>query len=126
MAYSILIVDDEENMLALLERVLGKEGYRIACANSAQAAMDLARQQSFQLAIVDVFMPELDGIDILKKLKTIQNDLPVVMMSAFPSWEKQEAARQLGCDDYLFKPLNMKHLKKLIEQKIKQLEEQEN
>jgi DNA-binding response OmpR family regulator len=126
MAYSILVVDDEENMLALLERVLGKEGYHIACANSAQLAMHLARRHSFQLAIVDVFMPELDGIDMLKKLKAIHSDMPVVMMSAFPSWEKEEAARQLGCDDYLLKPLDMKHLKALIKQKVRQLEDKED
>jgi len=126
MAYSILVVDDEENMLALLERVLGKEGYHIACANSAQVAMRLAREHSFQLAIVDVFMPELDGIDMLRKLKAMDGDMPVVMMSAFPSWEKEEAARQLGCDDYLFKPLDMKHLKALIKRKVRQLEGQED
>jgi DNA-binding response OmpR family regulator len=126
MAYSILVVDDEENMLALLDRVLGKEGYHIACANSAQVAMRLAREHSFQLAIVDVFMPELDGIDMLRKLKAMDSDMPVVMMSAFPSWEKEEAARQLGCDDYLFKPLDMKHLKALIKRKVRQLEGQED
>jgi DNA-binding response OmpR family regulator len=126
MAYSILVVDDEENMLALLDRVLGKEGYHIACANSAQVAMRLAREHSFQLAIVDVFMPELDGIDMLRKLKAMDGDMPVVMMSAFPSWEKEEAARQLGCDDYLFKPLDMKHLKALIKRKVRQLEGQED
>jgi DNA-binding response OmpR family regulator len=126
MAYSILVVDDEENMLALLDRVLGKEGYHIACANSAQVAMCLAREHSFQLAIVDVFMPELDGIDMLRKLKAMDGDMPVVMMSAFPSWEKEEAARQLGCDDYLFKPLDMKHLKALIKRKVRQLEGQED
>ncbi len=126
MAYSILVVDDEENMLALLDRVLGKEGYHIACANSAQVAMHLARQRSFQLAIVDVFMPEPDGIDMLRKLKAMDSDMPVVMMSAFPSWEKEEAARQLGCDDYLFKPLDMKHLKALIKRKVRQLEDQKD
>lgn len=121
--HRILVVDDEENMLALLRRVLGKEGYQIECANSGEAAMALALHHAFQLAIVDVFMPDTDGIEMLKKLKAIDKDMPVVMITAFPSWEKEEAAKQFGCAAYLFKPLDMSHLKSLIKAKIRRLED---
>lgn len=114
MAHRILVVDDEENMLALLKRVLCKEGYQIECAQSGEAGLHLAAQSSFSLAIVDVSMPDMDGIDLLEKLKALSRQLPVIMISAFPSWERELKAKDLGCAHYLSKPLDMKQLKDLI------------
>jgi len=119
MVRKILVVDDEENMLALFKRVLGKEGYQIECADSGQAALKLAGKNSFGLAIVDVSMPEMDGIEVLAKLKVMDNEMPVIMISAFPSWEKEQTARRLGCTDYLSKPINLKRLKALVKEKIR-------
>lgn len=121
--HRILVVDDEENMLTLLRRVLSKDGYQVECANSGEAGINLALQHSFQLAIVDVFMPDTDGIEMLRRLKVIDKDMPVLMITAFPSWEKEEAAKQIGCAAYLFKPLDMSHLKSLIRAKIRRLED---
>lgn len=118
MAHKILVVDDEENMLALLKRVLCKEGYQIECAQSGQAGLTLAHESSFSLAIVDVSMPDMDGIDLLEKLKALSRQLPVIMISAFPSWEREQKAMELGCAQYLSKPLNMKQLKNLIKKML--------
>ncbi|NVM21819.1 MAG: response regulator [Desulfobacterales bacterium] len=117
--HKILVVDDEENMLALFRRVLGKEGYRIECVDSGKEALELAGETPFGLAIVDVSMPDMDGIEVLEKLKVMDSEMPVIMISAFPSWEKEQTARRLGCTDYLSKPLNMKSLKDLIRKNIK-------
>ena len=119
MLKKILVVDDEENMLALFKRVLGKEGYELACVNSGQSAVRLVKEETFELAIVDVSMPDMDGIEVLAKLKVMDRELPVIMITAFPSWDKEQAARRLGCDDYLSKPLDMKRLKALVREKIR-------
>ena len=119
MLKKILVVDDEENMLALFKRVLGKEGYDIACVDSGQRAVQLAREGSFELAIVDVSMPDMDGLEVLAKLTVMDRELPVIMVTALRSWEKEQAARRLGCEDYLSKPLDMKHLKVLVKEKIR-------
>jgi DNA-binding response OmpR family regulator len=118
MAHKILVVDDEQNMQVLLKRVLGKAGYEVECAGSGEKALQLAAKSSFELAVVDVCMPEMDGIEVLARLKTIDNELPVIMTSAFPSLEKRERAKAIGCSDYLSKPVDMKHLKELIRKKL--------
>ena len=118
MKYKILVVDDEENMLALLNRVLSKEGYQIVCAGSGEVGLKLAGENQFELAIVDLSMPEMEGIEVLAKLREINRQIPVIMITAFPSWEKEQTARRLGCADYLSKPLNMKLLKDRVKKNI--------
>ncbi len=114
MKHRILVVDDEENMLVLLKRVLGKEGYRVDCARSAESGLELVRDRSCSVAIVDISMPGMDGIGFVTKLKEMRQDVPVVLVTAFPSWEKERAAKELDCSGYLSKPLDMKRLKTLI------------
>jgi len=118
MAYKILVVDDEENMRVLLKRVLGKEGYQVECADLGKTALRLAKDNLFDLAIVDVCMPEMDGLEVLKKLKSINRQLPVVIISAYPSWGRKPAAERMGCAAYLSKPVDMKYLKQLIKKEL--------
>ncbi len=119
MLHKILVVDDEENMLALFRRVLGKEGYHITCVDSGRRAVQLAKEEPFELAIVDVSMPDMDGIEVLARLKVMHREMPVIMITAFRSWEKERAARRLGCADYLPKPLDMKRLKALVKEEMR-------
>lgn len=114
MVHRILVVDDELNMLALLKRVLCKEGYRIECAQSGKAGLRIAKEGRFALAIVDVSMPDMDGIDLLRQLKSISTGMPVIMISALPSWETERQARELACTHWLSKPLDMRQLKEII------------
>jgi two-component system NtrC family response regulator len=110
----ILIVDDEENMLLLLKKVLGKEGYQIICAASAEQGLEKIGEEAINLAIIDQRMPVINGLNLLQRLKTMDPDLPVIVITAFPSWEKEQEARAMGCLDYLSKPLNLKSLKEII------------
>jgi DNA-binding response OmpR family regulator len=118
MKHRILVVDDEENMLVLLKRVLGKEGYLVDCARSAESALERVRQGVCSLAIVDVSMPGMDGIGFVTRLREMREDVPVILVTAFPSRDKEQAARDLGCASYLSKPLDMKRLKILIRETL--------
>ena len=118
MTHKILVVDDEENMQVLLKRVLSKAGYDVECAGSGEAALRLAADRSFDLAVVDVSMPEMDGIEVLEKLKAINTQIPVIMISAYPVWGKKQIAERMGCTDYLSKPIDMKQLKELIKKEL--------
>jgi CheY-like chemotaxis protein len=117
MTHKILVVDDEENMQVLLKRVLGKAGYDVECAGSGAAALRLAADRPFDLAVVDVCMPEMDGIEVLEKLN-INRQIPVIMISAYPAWGKKQIAERMGCTDYLSKPVDMKYLKELIKKEL--------
>jgi DNA-binding response OmpR family regulator len=118
MEYKILVVDDEENMLMLLKRVLGKAGYEVICADGGNMALRLLSEVRFDLAIIDVSMPEIDGVEVLRRLQDIAEPPPVIMISAITAWEKEQAARRLGCVDYLSKPLDMEHFKSVIKKHV--------
>jgi len=101
---SVLVVDDEEVMREILEALLAREGYRVKLAVSGEEGLELARATSFDAAIVDVMMPGIDGIATLEELKKIDEDLPVVMVTAFASVETAISAMKRGAFDYITKP----------------------
>jgi DNA-binding NtrC family response regulator len=101
---SILVIDDEEIMREILEALLTREGYRVQLASSGEEGIELARTAPFDAVIVDVMMPGLDGIATLDELKKIDDDLPVVMITAFASVETAIAAMKRGAFDYITKP----------------------
>ncbi|MGE3840355.1 MAG: sigma-54-dependent transcriptional regulator [Vicinamibacterales bacterium] len=103
-AGSILVVDDEEIMREILQALLTKEGYDVRLASSGTEGLALARQKSFDAAVVDVMMPGLDGIATLEEIKRIDEELPVIMITAFASVETAIAAMKRGAFDYITKP----------------------
>jgi len=100
----ILIVDDEEIMREILETLLTREGYQVRLAPNAAEGLELARRMPFDAAIVDMMMPGMDGISALDELKKIDDDLPVMMITAFASVENAIAAMKRGAFDYITKP----------------------
>jgi two-component system response regulator PilR (NtrC family) len=101
---TILIVDDEEIMREILEALLTREGYQVRMAGSGEAGLELARSTTFDAAIVDVMMPGMDGIAVLQELKKVDEELPVLMVTAFASVETAITAMKLGAFDYITKP----------------------
>src|SRR4029453_11775238 len=101
---SILVIDDEEIMREILEALLSREGYTVRLAPDAAAGLELARTMSFDAAIVDVMMPGMDGMRALDELKKIDDDLPVVMITAYASVESAITAMKRGAFHYITKP----------------------
>src|ERR671924_590878 len=101
---SVLVVDDEEIMREILEALLTREGYEVRLAAGGSEGLDMARKMPFDAAIVDMMMPGLDGISTLDELKKVDDDLPVLMITAFASVENAIAAMKRGAFDYITKP----------------------
>ncbi len=101
---NILAIDDEEIMREILDALLAREGYGVRLAANAQEGLELARTMPFDAAIVDVMLPGMDGIAVLDELKKLDEDLPVVMITAFASVENAIAAMKRGAFDYITKP----------------------
>src|SRR5512147_1613577 len=101
---SILVIDDEEIMREILEALLTPEGYDVRLVANAAEGLELARTMPFDAAIVDMMMPGMDGIAALDELKKIDDDLPVLMITAFASVENAIAAMKRGAFDYITKP----------------------
>src|ERR1700741_2828798 len=101
---TILVVDDEEIMGEILETLLPREGYEVRVASSGTEGLELARSLPFDAAIVDIMMPGLDGIATLDELKRIDEDLAVIIITAYASVESAISAMKSGAFDYVPKP----------------------
>src|SRR5512137_373698 len=103
-AGSILVIDDEEIMREILEALLAPEGYEVRLASNGAEGLDLARAMPFDAAVVDVMMPGMDGLAVLDELKKIDDDMAVVMVTAYASIDTAVDAMKRGALDYITKP----------------------
>jgi two-component system response regulator PilR (NtrC family) len=101
---TILVIDDEEIMREILETLLTRDGYEVRCAASGPEGLDLARALPFDAALVDIMMPGLDGIATLDELKRIDEDLAVIIITAYASVGSAISAMKSGAFDYIAKP----------------------
>ena len=101
---TILVIDDEEIMREILDTLLSREGYDVRVASSGGEGLELARATPFDAAIVDIMMPGLDGIATLDELKRVDEDLAVVIITAYASVESAISAMKNGAFDYITKP----------------------
>ena len=101
---TILVIDDEEIMREILETLLTREGYEVRSAASGPEGLDLARALPFDAALVDIMMPGLDGIATLDELKRIDEDLAVIIITAYASVGSAISAMKSGAFDYIAKP----------------------
>jgi two-component system response regulator AtoC len=107
MAYSILIVDDEALTLRTISRALEAEGYEIFLAQSGEEALEIAAREKPDIALLDVVLPGIDGVEVLRRLKKQDSSVVVVMMSAYRVVERAVEALKLGAYDYLTKPFHV-------------------
>src|SRR5690349_5403529 len=101
---TILVIDDEEIMREILETLLTREGYQVRLASSGAEGLEIARALPIDVALVDIMMPGLDGIATLDELKRTDEDLAVIMITAYASVESAISAMKAGAFDYISKP----------------------
>ena len=99
----ILIADDEEGIRESLSLILGDE-YDIGYATNGEETLEKLREDNFSLVLLDIKMPKLDGLEVLKRIKQEGNGIPVLMLTAYQSVELAKEAVRLGAQDYLPKP----------------------
>ncbi len=118
---NVLVVDDEKSILEFLEIMLGREGYSVTTVESATAALEVLRSKNFDVVISDISMPDMNGIDLLGKIKQTKSDMAVIIMTAHGSTESAVEAMKLGANDYLTKPFQIDEMKIAIENSLKTL-----
>jgi DNA-binding NtrC family response regulator len=104
--HALLLIDDEPNILTSLRRALEIEGYDVEVAGSGRVGLGKIGDRDFDLVMLDVMMPELDGLQTLKLLREKHRELPVIMMSGHATIETAVQATKLGAQDFLEKPLS--------------------
>ncbi len=114
MTKKILVVDDEKNMRWAIGKALGKEGFEIYEASNGEEAITMFKKVNPQLVLLDLKMPVMDGIQALKELKELKEEIPIIMLTAHGTMESAIEAMKLGALDYISKPFEVEELKVII------------
>jgi DNA-binding NtrC family response regulator len=112
----VLVVDDDADVGELMREALGRWGYDVALASNGREAVELISHQIFDAALVDIWMPEMDGLQVLDEIKRHDPAIEVVMMTGNPMVETAVQALKSGAYDYLIKPLNLDEMQHLMQQ----------
>lgn len=126
---SILIVDDEESVRDSLNNWFTDDGYYVKCADNAKRALSILENEDFNIVLADLKMPGMDGLEMLRRIKTLKKDVIVIVMTAFATVDTAVKALKDGAYDYVTKPFDPDDLSHLIRNASKQIilaEENEN
>ncbi len=111
----ILIVDDEQNMRIVLFEALSRNGYEVAVSENGRTAVEMVKKNLPDLVIADIKMPEMDGIELLDRLKKQHPDLPVVIITGYAAVDTAVKAMKQGAFDYIIKPFPIEVIEKTVE-----------
>ena len=111
---SLLVVNDETNFLVLLERILSREGYQVTAVHGSEEALYRLGCKSFDLAILDIKMYPMNGVELLAEIKRRSPSTRVIMVSGNLTDDIREQCKKLGAADYLTKPIQISELKTLV------------
>jgi two-component system NtrC family response regulator len=114
----VLVVDDKKVIQDFFDFTLGFYGHKITVVQNPCDVEKLLKDNSFDIAFVDMIMPEKNGIEVLKVIKSVRSDLPVVMMSGYSIQEQKDEAVRLGAKGCLKKPFELEDIRRLIKQVI--------
>jgi DNA-binding NtrC family response regulator len=114
MAERILVVDDDRTIRETLAEVLAKRGYDTWQAEDGATALELAKKHAYGLVLLDIRLPDIDGLEVLRQLRELDDGLLVVVMTAYPEVRTAISALKAGAYDYLNKPFDLDDLKELV------------
>ena len=114
----ILVVDDEENVRVLFSRILQKEGYQVECASSGSEAIEKLANSSFDLVVTDLKMNGIDGLDVVRKGKTVNHTMPFILISGYGTNQTAGTAAREGADMFLMKPIEITELKLAVKKAL--------
>lgn len=117
---NVLVVDDDDATSEYLREFLAAEGYRPTILTDPTMAVEELKRGRYQLVLLDLRMPELDGVSLLQQFRAVDSDICVIAMTAYPSIETAVATMKLNAFDYLRKPFELEDLRRVIREAIRE------
>lgn len=118
MKHTILVVDDEKEICDLFQNFLTQEGYQVFIATNGAEAISLGKRNRLDLALVDIKMPGMDGIEVFQKLKKVKKDMEAIILTGYGTLKTAKEAMRLGAYDYLTKPFDLGLVKNIIREAL--------
>ena len=112
--FSVLIIEDETHILNFMRKILTSHDYKVLSANTGKAGLEIISSQCPDIILLDLGLPDIDGVDIIKKVRE-WSSCPIIVISARTSEREKVLALDLGADDYITKPFNAKNLELLVQ-----------
>lgn len=114
----VLVVDDEPEAVELLVEFLSSKGYEVLTATSGEEALRRVKEDRPHLVLLDIRMPKMSGLDVLRRIREIDAEMGVIMVTAVNEEDVGRQALELGAFDYIVKPLDLKYLERSLWYKI--------
>ena len=116
----ILIVDDEKDWCTILSDALSQDHYRVVTAFNGKTALQLAKKEKPDLILLDIKMPGMDGLEVLRKIKKMKKEIVVIMFTGYGTLETARETMKLGAYDYVTKPVDLLLLKSLMKEVLRE------
>lgn len=115
MKKSVLLTDDNPDIIELVQLVLGKSGYRLLTATDGEVAVNVCLKENPDLVLMDLNMPHVNGFEATRRLRQQGFRNPILVLTGSESEEDRRKAREAGCDDYILKTLEMRDVERAID-----------
>lgn len=123
---TILVVDDDETVLKSISKYLASKGYGVETATTGREAVEKSKEFFISLAILDIRLPDMDGIELLTSMSETEPKMKKIMLTGYPSIENAAESVNKHADAYILKPVDLKQLSRVIEQKLVEQEQELN
>lgn len=123
-AARILIVDDDENIRKVLQAILEEEGYSVDTAETAKEAIEKTNRAFYNLALIDIRLPDMEGIDLLTRIRDTVPKMRKIIITGYPTLQNAIAAVNRGANAYILKPFDMDKVLATIKEELKKQEEE--
>jgi DNA-binding NtrC family response regulator len=120
----ILIIDDDENIRKVLATILEEEGYYVESVGTAKKAIERTKRKFYNLALIDIRLPDMEGIELLTKVKDTTPRMRKIVITGYPTLQNAVEAVNRGADAYILKPFDMDKTLKTIKENLKEQEEE--
>ncbi len=121
----ILIIDDDENIRKVLQTILEDEGYVVETAETAKKGIERSDKAFYNLALIDVRLPDMEGIELLSKLRSTKPKMRKIIVTGYPTLQNAVSAVNKGADAYVTKPFEVEKILQTIREQLKKQEEEQ-
>jgi DNA-binding NtrC family response regulator len=120
----ILIIDDDENIRKVLQTILEDEGYLVETADTAKKGIERSEKAFYNLALIDVRLPDMEGIELLSELRSTKPKMRKIIVTGYPTLQNAISAVNKGADAYVMKPFEVEKILETIQAQLKKQEEE--